>query len=95
MKRYPPEPGAKIALDRVPCSEAVRSALWHYVTEARPTGGFLRAVLSDKLHEAVCAADDQSLAALLPIVRWIYNYAPAGCWGNSEKVDTWLNTEVM
>lgn len=95
MKRYPPEPGAKAALDRVPCSDVVRVALWHYVDEAFPTGSFLRAVLSDKLHETICAADEQSLAALPAIVRWIYNYAPARCWGSPEKVDAWLEEEKI
>jgi hypothetical protein len=60
-------------------------------TQARiPTGGFLKAVLSNDLREAILLADDVNIDLLPQIVRYIYNEVPSECWGSPEKARTWL-----
>ncbi|MFN3650046.1 MAG: hypothetical protein ACK47B_10750 [Armatimonadota bacterium] len=61
-----------------------------YITERRPTGSFLRAVLHNDLRESVGRADPQSLAALPHLVSLLYTQAPAPCWGSPEAVEAWL-----
>lgn len=72
---------------RVP--EHVAEGLIAYVRHGRPVGGFLTAVLCNDLKEAVGRADEQCLDNLVAIVGWLYNEAPAACWGSLEKVNAW------
>ena len=64
-------------------------ALKGWVTEAKPTGGFLRSVLRNDLKRAVGAADNVNLAALPQIVCFIFNHIPQACWGSPSKVVFW------
>jgi len=64
--------------------------LEQYVVDGRPTGEFLVAVLSNDLVEAVTRADADNLAALLPIVQFVYCNLPAACWGRSQIVADWI-----
>ncbi len=66
-------------------------SLDRYVNQRIPTGGFLEAVLSNNLREALGRADDENAAALRDIVAYIYNELPGACWGSPERVDAWLN----
>jgi len=61
-----------------------------YVEHHHRTGGFLQAVLSDKLIEAISRADEQALDNLPHIVAYLWNEVPSGCWGSPEKVQSWL-----
>lgn len=70
--------------------EDILRSLTAYILDLRPTGEFLRAVLSDELTEAVCRADDDNLAALPQIVKFIYNWLPENSWRSPEKVSNWL-----
>lgn len=69
--------------------EHLRAGLMAHVMTGRPVGGFLTAVLSNDLLEAVNRADDQSFPALPKIMKFLYNYTPGPCWGSREKVDAW------
>ena len=69
----------------------LRNGLMNYLAHHRPTGDFLQAVLTNRLMEAVSRADDDSLAGILPLMRFLYNEAPAISYGSPERVDTWLN----
>jgi hypothetical protein len=69
--------------------EHLRSALVLYVDQHYRPGGFLEAVLSNDLKGACSGGDELSREALFPIVRWLYNRAPAGCWGSPAKVAEW------
>ena len=40
--------------------------------------------------EAVGRADETSLEGLAAIIGWLYNEAPAACWGSEENVRDWL-----
>ena len=55
-----------------------------------PRGDFLMAVFSNDLMEAATRADQDNLAALAEICRYVFNELPAGCHGSSDKVDSWI-----
>lgn len=66
-----------------------------YIEIGRPTGGFLRAVLTNDLAEACVRADDENLANIPAYIAYLWNEAPAVCWGSKEKVDAWLKKFQM
>lgn len=66
------------------------AALQRYVEHGIPTGGFLNAVLSNELFEAMGRADWENRAALFEIVQFIYNELPSTCHGSPAKVAAWL-----
>ena len=55
-----------------------------YTTEGRPTGDFLRAVLTNDLMMAVRLADNQSLNSILAICRYVHTAIPANSHGSLE-----------
>lgn len=61
-----------------------------YIKHRRHVGGFLRAVLENDLMAACGRGDDASLAALPACVAFLYNNAPAACFGSPGKVQAWL-----
>lgn len=61
-----------------------------YILERRPTGGFLRAALSNDFMGAVFKADDNNRQALLGIARLIHNEVPHRAYGSQEKVTSWI-----
>lgn len=56
----------------------------------QPVGDFLRAVLCNNFKEACARADVVNLCILPVYATWLYNEAPAACWGSLSKVDAWL-----
>ena len=68
----------------------LRNGLRRYVVHGTGTGGLLEAVLSNDLMRAVFNADADSRPALLEIIRWLHNEAPAPCHGSPAKVKAWL-----
>jgi len=64
-----------------------------YVSDKIPTGGFLRAVLTNDLFGAMGRADLENRHSLWEICDYIYNEIPADCWGSVEKVEAWLGNE--
>jgi len=61
-----------------------------YIEKKCAPGGFLTAVLENKLHESLAKADSGNLKAIKEIVAWVYWHAPGKCWGGVEEVDAWL-----
>ena len=61
-----------------------------YIEQGIPTGSFLRAVLENNLREAFGRADEYNSACMREIVAWLWNEAPADCWGSPEKVKNWI-----
>jgi hypothetical protein len=57
-------------------------------------GHFLRAVLSNDLHDSFARADEQSSKAIGALVFFLYNDAPSPCWGTREKVEAWIAAHV-
>ncbi len=62
-----------------------------YVNDRIPPGGFLTAVLSNDLTQAVARADDTNIRLLPEYVRYCYNEIPSPCWGSPERVEAWLS----
>lgn len=61
-----------------------------YIEYGRPTGDFLQAVISNDLREACGRADDTNFRILPAYVIYLYNNAPAACWGSRAKYEAWL-----
>lgn len=61
----------------------------YFVESVRP-GGFLEALLKNDLLTAVCKIDEDMLPELLPLVRFLYNFAPPRSHGSPDKVEAWL-----
>lgn len=68
------------------------AALQRHVASGEPTGDFLTAVLENDLAEAVGRSDWINVQRLTAYVVWLYNEAPAACWGSKEKVAAWRAT---
>jgi hypothetical protein len=73
---------------RIP--EHTQTALSDYIERGIPVGGFLHAVLSNNLFDAVGKADGQNLPALKDITGWIFTQAPQGSWGSEALVLRWI-----
>jgi hypothetical protein len=73
---------------RIP--ELTMEALRRYVECRIRPGGFLVAVLSNDLFEAIGRADAENLEALPAIVGYIHGELPGGCWGSPERYHDWL-----
>lgn len=69
-------------------------SLYRYIEDGCPTGDFLRAVLSNDLKESFGRADEQNRETLFDIVSFLYNEAPAPCWGSPDLVKAWLEKET-
>ena len=69
----------------------MRSGFVWYVAlgSSHQVGGFMSALLSNDLMGAFGRADAENIAAMPDWVRFLYNYAPAGCYGGQEKVLAW------
>jgi hypothetical protein len=70
--------------------EHLRDGLLRYVLNHVPTGGFLQAVISNDLHEALLRADEKSEAGLLGVVAWCHWNLPGGAYGSPERYKAWL-----
>ena len=55
-----------------------------------PPGGFLRAVLSNDLGGVFRSGDEDNLADLFEIMKYVHWNLPAICHGSPEKVEAWL-----
>jgi len=68
----------------------MHQSLLAYITDHRPVGHFLTAVLSNDLREACNRGDDDNKHKLYEYIFFLHNYAPLGCWGSFENVKAWL-----
>jgi hypothetical protein len=71
--------------------EHTQGALERYLTHGLEPGSFLTAVLTNDLFGAVNRADTWNSQSLADIVKWLYNEAPRGSFGDEELVKAWLN----
>ncbi len=72
-----------------------KESIDRYIEYGVPTGGFLEAVMSNDLREAVGRADEYALENIPHIVAYLYNDTPMGCWGSRENVQSWLGRESI
>lgn len=70
--------------------EHLREGLRIYILDGCPPVGFLTAVLENDLCESFARADEKSRAGLGDLVCFLYNHVPAGAWGSSYRVATWV-----
>lgn len=68
----------------------ILESLYNYIDAGVPCGGFLTAVLCNDLKESFGRADDFNRDHLFDIVQFLYNKAPAPCWGSPDKVKAWV-----
>jgi len=61
-----------------------------YILQGVPPGGFLTAVLYNDLIDSYSKADSTNIDAIPNYVRFLYNHAPASCFGSPEKVSDWI-----
>jgi hypothetical protein len=55
----------------------ITASLFRYLNHQIPPGGFLTAVLRNDLRGAINLGDDEAVAGLPGLVRFIYNCVPA------------------
>ena len=78
---------------KIELATELEESLRAYIATGRPTGGFLRACLSNDLSGACARADEANLIQIPVIVAFLVNKAPASCWGSPQRVDDWLTTK--
>jgi hypothetical protein len=79
----------RLVEDRVP--EHLHKGLIAYLTARRPMGGFLTAVVQNDLASAMFQADEESLAGLRNVLRFLTNRVPAHAYGSRAAVVAWLS----
>jgi hypothetical protein len=67
----------------------MQGGLRRYIEHGISPGSFLTAVLSNDLRGAFECADDENRQIIEWYVRFLYNYAPSGCWGSRARFDVW------
>jgi len=75
----------------LPVRDDVKEHLDAYAYYGKPLGGFLTAVVTNDLFEAMGKADSYNRASLYQICHYIYNELPADCWGSPAKMRAHLN----
>lgn len=68
----------------------VLDSLIRYAETGCPTGGFLAAVLSNDLIDAVARADAHNRRTLCDIAGFVYTEMPRACYGSREAVRQWI-----
>lgn len=78
------------ALMTSPIPDYMHKGLVDYIQNGHPPGGFLIAILTNDLKNAATAADGNNRRLLYDYVSFLYNYAPAPCWGSPAAVKDWV-----
>jgi hypothetical protein len=68
----------------------LHEGLTEYFAARRPTGSFLKAVLSSDFSQACLRADEANQGQLVAIARFLVWYVPSTAWGSTAAVDAWL-----
>lgn len=68
----------------------MQGGMKRYVEHGIEPGSFLAAVLSNDLMEAVKRGDSVNQHALVSYVRFLYNQAPAWCYGSPANYAAWV-----
>jgi len=78
-------------LNAVP-NQGMRDSVERYLVYGIPPGGFMTAVLTDSLKNAVGRADMNNRRLLIEWAEWLYNYCPAAAQGSEEAVIKWIES---
>lgn len=68
----------------------VMNNLLAYVQGQEAPGGFLYAVLSNNLFQAVARADKEMKPLIPLLVQYIHWEVPGGCHGSPEQIKAWM-----
>ncbi len=68
------------------------AGLDRYVSEHKPTGGFLTSVLENDLSGAFTRCATDPLDTIKPLLSYFFGCLPAPCWGSPARVKAWLST---
>lgn len=80
-----------MGIDYSPLPPHMQAGMRRYIEHGIEPGSFLFAVLSNDLMGAMGKADDVNLYALPDYGRFLYNNAPANCFGSKENVIAWTH----
>jgi hypothetical protein len=89
---FPDEEVQRSLLGMVP--EHLHNGIARYVSEGRPTGDFLRAVLENDLAAAAQRADMINRPRLVEIALFVTWHVPSTCWGSPEIVRAWVDSHA-
>lgn len=70
--------------------EHTAEALENYFFYGYEPGSFVYAVLSNDLIGACTRCDHVNRDQIVQIVKWVIQRAPAGSWGNEQRVLNWI-----
>jgi hypothetical protein len=71
-------------------TEHAQEAMAAYIDHGRVPSDFLSAVLTNNLRRTFETADSINLAAIHQYLLFLYNDAPAECWGSLSRVERWV-----
>lgn len=75
--------------------EHMQGAMERWIEHGMLPGGFLTAVLTNDLFDAFGKADMVNRNRIHDYIVYLYNYAPAVCYGNPEKVRAWFDRQGL
>ncbi len=61
-----------------------------YILYGLPPGQFLKAIIKNDLKGAFTYADQTNAKLIYNYVNFFFNFAPTGCWGSQENMDSWI-----
>jgi hypothetical protein len=77
------------------CPEGFPEHLWggfkRYVLYGVPPGSFLNAFFEGDFHEVCRRGGKELFESLWPVVLYLHNYCPAGCYGSFDRVQDWVD----
>jgi len=65
------------------------NGLCRWIVYGIAPGSFLKSVITNDLRGAFSNADIDNMHNLFAVVSFMYNKAPAGCWGSEERMQKW------
>lgn len=84
----------KVSLERHGVRPSLHGGIIRYLISGIQPGDFLASVLRNNLRMAVCRADDEwTLGELKKLMLWLWNEAPAECWGSAADMNAWMEAK--
>ena len=81
---------SEVNYDKVPVAGMV-SSVKMYIEEGFMCGHFLTALFSNDLVGVYSRGDKANTEAMKKWVTFLFNYAPASCWGSKQRVKDWIS----
>ena len=71
--------------------EHTRESIKQWIEHGVDAGSFINALMANDLFLAISKADDRNKTSFTSIVSWIWNYAPAACYGSYDICQSWAD----